>query len=147
MKKFLAIVLALVIVLGLCACGGGADEGGEASAPAEGGMEVPQTGSGFVSELVGQPEAPAAIGGTDMPGITPGEQSALVPAEGGMDAPEFGAAFVGAGSDSHIIAFPGVSSEVPGDSISGSTEGGGEIPHQVPGVVGVDVGGAGVQKR
>ena len=117
------------------------------SAPAEGGMEVPQTGSGFVSELVGQPEAPAAIGGTDMPGITPGEQSVPVPAEGGMDAPEFGAAFVGAGSDGNIIAFPGVSSEVPvpGDSISGSTEGGGEIPHQVPGFVGGDVGGAGVQ--
>ena len=117
------------------------------SAPAEGGMEVPQTGSGFVPELVGQPEAPAAIGGTDMPGITPGEQSVPVPAEGGMDAPEFGAAFVGAGSDGNIIAFPGVSSEVPvpGDSISGSTEGGGEIPHQVPGVIGVDVGGAGVQ--
>ena len=115
------------------------------SAPAEGGMEVPQTGSGFVPELVGQPEAPAAIGGTDMLGITPGEQSVPVPAEGGMDAPEFGAAFVGAGSDGHIIAFPGVSSEVPGDSISGSTEGGGEIPHQVPGFVGGDVGGAGVQ--
>ena len=117
------------------------------SAPAEGGMEVPQTGSGFVSELVGQPEAPAAIGGTDMPGIIPGEQSVPVPAEGGMDAPEFSAAFVGAGSDGNIIAFPGVSSEVPvpGDSISGSTEGGGEIPHQVPGFVGVDVGGAGVQ--
>ena len=115
------------------------------SAPAEGGMEVPQTGSGFVPELVGQPEAPAAIGGTDMPGITPGEQSVPVPAEGGMDAPEFGAAFVGAGSDGHIIAFPGVSSEVPGDSISGSTEGGGEIPHQVPGFVGGDVGGAGIQ--
>ena len=115
------------------------------SAPAEGGIEVPQTGSGFVSELVGQPEAPAAIGGTDMPGITPGEQSVPVPAEGGMDAPEFGAAFVGAGSDGHIIAFPGVSSEVPGDSISGSTEGGGEIPHQVLGFVGGDVGGAGVQ--
>ena len=115
------------------------------SAPAEGGMEVPQTGSGFVSELVGQPEAPAAIGGTDMPGITPSEQSVPVPAEGGMDTPEFGAAFVGAGSDGHIIAFPGVSSEVPGDSISGSTEGGGEIPHQVPGFVGGDVGGAGVQ--
>ena len=115
------------------------------SAPAEGGIEVPQTGSGFVSELVGQPEAPAAIGGTDMPGITPGEQSVPVPAEGGMDAPEFGAAFVGAGSDGHIIACPGVSSEVPGDSISGSTEGGGEIPHQVPGFVGGDVGGAGVQ--
>ena len=115
------------------------------SAPAEGGMEVPQTGSGFVPELVGQPEAPAAIGGTDMPGITPGEQSVPVPAEGGMDAPEFGAAFVGAGSDGNIIAFPGVSSEVPGDSISGSTEGGGEIPHQVPGFVGGDVGGAGVQ--
>ena len=115
------------------------------SAPAEGGIEVPQTGSGFVSELVGQPEAPAAIGGTDMPGITPGEQSVPVPAEGGMDAPEFGAAFVGAESDGHIIACPGVSSEVPGDSISGSTEGGGEIPHQVPGFVGGDVGGAGVQ--
>ena len=117
------------------------------SAPAEGGMEVPQTGSGFVPELVGQPEAPAAIGGTDMPGIIPGEQSVPVPAEGGMDAPEFGAVFVGAGSDGSIIAFPGVSSEVsaPGDSISGSTEGGGEIPHQVPGVVGGDVGGAGVQ--
>ena len=80
-----------------------------------------------------------------MPGITPGEQSVPVPAEGGMDAPEFGAAFVGAGSDGHIIAFPGVSSEVPGDSISGSTEGGGEIPHQVLGFVGGDVGGAGVQ--
>ena len=117
------------------------------SAPAEGGMEVPQTGSGFVPELVGQPEAPAAISGTDMPGITPGEQSVPVPAEGGMDAPEFGAAFVGAGSDGNIIAFPGVSSEVPvpGDSISGSTEGGGEIPHQVSGFVGGDVGGAGVQ--
>ena len=117
------------------------------SAPAEGGMEVPQTGSGFVPELVGQPEAPAAIGGTDMPVNTPGEQSVPVPAEGGMDAPEFGAAFVGAGSDGNIIAFPGVSSEVPvpGDSISGSTEGGGEISHQVSGVVGGDVGGAGVQ--
>jgi len=115
------------------------------SAPAEGGMEVSQTGSGFVPELVGQPDAPAAIGGTDMPGIIPGEQSVPIPPEGGMDAPEFGAAFVGAGSDGNIIAFPGVSSEVPGDSISGSTEDSGEIPHQVPGLVGDDVGRAGVQ--
>ena len=117
------------------------------SAPAEGGMEVPQTGSGFVPELAGQPEVNPGIGGSDVPGFIPGDQSIPAASEGAMEAPEFGAAFVGAGSDGNIIAFPGVSSEVPvpGDSISGSTEGGGEIPHQVPGFVGGDVGGAGVQ--
>ena len=31
MKKLLAILLALVIVLGLCACGGGSDKGGASS--------------------------------------------------------------------------------------------------------------------
>lgn len=43
MKKFLAIVLALVIVLGLCACGGGAsnNEGGNAQSGNEGGSAAP----------------------------------------------------------------------------------------------------------
>ena len=47
-KRILALLLAGVMALGLCACGGGADEGGEASAPAEGGNVVAiAMGSGF----------------------------------------------------------------------------------------------------
>ena len=87
--------------------------------PADG-MEVPQTGSGFVPELAGQPEVNSGIGGSDVPGFIPEDQSIPAAYEGAMEAPEFGAAFVGAGSDGNIIAFPGGTGDVAtpaGDSV------------------------------
>lgn len=123
---------------------------GDQSIPAasEGAMEAPEFGAAFV----GSPGSDGNI--IAFPGAT-GEVAApasdsVIPdaANDGTEVPQFGAAFVsGSELPSEMPAFTGSVAEMPASSefVPGGTEGVDQMPYQVPGFVGSDVSGAGVQ--
>ena len=137
--------------------------------PPEGTDDIHGTGAGFAPELVvPQPALDQDAGGGGIVGTPIQTGPTPLHSNGGDQFPESGATVTDApGSDGHIIAFSGGSGQIPAPAsdadipeshnsgvevpqfgaipIPGSGEGAGEVPHQVPALVGGDAGGGAVQ--
>jgi hypothetical protein len=101
--------------------------------PADG-MEVPQTGSGFMPEFMpNQIPGDSIAGAGEMPSVSGGEHIISAPAEGGMEVPQTGSGFVpelaGQPEVNPGIGGSDVPGFIPGDqSIPAASEGAMEAP-------------------